>query len=59
VIISRDNVDDDAVAVIGLLSNGKLNPQHIKAQVLPYQEAQAGYDLLIKREAHRILFRWE
>ncbi|NSW53228.1 MAG: alcohol dehydrogenase catalytic domain-containing protein [Anaerolineae bacterium] len=59
VIISRDNVDDDAVAVIGLLSNGKLNPQHIKAQVLPYQEAQDGYDLLIKREAHRILFRWE
>jgi len=58
VIISRDNLVADMQVAVEMMVQGSLRPALLKAQVLPYQQAPEGYERLLARQAHRVLFTW-
>jgi 3-hydroxyethyl bacteriochlorophyllide a dehydrogenase len=58
VIISRDNLVVDMQAALDLMAQGRLRPALLNAQVLPYERAPEGYERLLARQVHRVLFTW-
>lgn len=58
VIITRDNLVADMQAAVDMMAQGRLRPALLNAQVLPYERAPEGYERLLARQAHRVLFTW-
>ncbi len=59
VIISRDTLEADMQAVIEMMVAGSLRPSALSAEVMSFEQASEGYQKLLTRQAHRVLFQWE